>query len=166
MNKNFPPHGLPSDFLHGFGFDADPTRPSFIKTVVDGAVFSRASRIRPSDTATLVDRANSLSDIISLGPKTSPSQTSKTWIGTLGRLFARALVEIYQLFRLVGDDAQLRLIRKRNSGDFREFPESRGGRIQMGFCDFRARIGISRSTSFAWQVVLFQKARSPVFEKG
>ena len=45
-DSDFPPHGLPSDLPLVLVFAANPMRPSSIKTVVSGAVFSRSSHLR------------------------------------------------------------------------------------------------------------------------
>ena len=72
----------------GFGFAANPMRPSFINTVVGGAVLSRSPHLRPSATATLKGRANSLSLGILLGPQTISHRLSTMGLGFVQPVFA------------------------------------------------------------------------------
>ena len=46
MSKD-PPRGMPSDFPTVLVFDANPMRPSFVKTAVDGAVLGMSQRLDP-----------------------------------------------------------------------------------------------------------------------
>ena len=79
-------HGLPSDFPPVLVFAAHPMRPSFIKTVVAGAVFSRSSHLRHDATATMKDHADSLSVDLLLERKTISPQTTNR-LPRLGLVF-------------------------------------------------------------------------------
>ena len=66
---------------------------SFIKTVVDGAVLSMPSRLRPAATSTLEDHSGSLADKLLLGGPNyfPPDYQDMDWNSR--RLFSMELVE-------------------------------------------------------------------------
>ena len=78
---NDPPHGLPSHFSMVLVFAANPMGPSFIKTVVGGAVLHRSPQLRLSATSILKDHADRISVKFLLESETRSSRLLRPGLG-------------------------------------------------------------------------------------
>ena len=101
-------------------------RPSFIKTVVAGAVLSRSPRLRSASTATAKDHANSLSVIPRLGSETNYPQAFRHGGGIRPACFRGRWQVISTIFRFDIYHFKVRCVKIQLPRYFDEFPELRG----------------------------------------
>ena len=85
--KLLAPQRLPSGLPMVLVFAATPMRPSFVKTVVEGAVLIRSSHLRPDATETMKEHANSLSVTHRLESETNSPMPLERGVGFVRLVF-------------------------------------------------------------------------------